>query len=136
GTGTALVLLHGIAGASQSWTRQLADLADMRRVIAWDCPGYGDSDDLPGEPGLDDYAEALLALADSLGLERFDLLGHSMGGAIAGRFAARHPERVERLILSGTRTGFTRRDPAAFLARVEELRTLPPAEFGMRRATG
>ena len=137
GSGPPLILLHGLAGSSKSWEAQFGALANIRRVIAWDCPGYGGSDEQPGDaPTLADYADALLAFADGLGLERFDLLGHSMGGVIAGRFAALQPDRVRRLILSGTRTGFTRRDPASFLSRIEELRSLTPEEFGARRADG
>ena len=137
GSGPPLVLLHGLAGSSKSWEEQFDALGDIRRVIAWDCPGYGGSDTLPGDaPMLADYADALLAFVDGLGLDRLDLLGHSMGGVIAGRFAALQPDRVRRLILSGTRTGFARRDPASFLSRIEELRSLTPEEFGARRADG
>src|SRR3546814_12702323 len=93
GTGTdVLVLLHGLGGNSLSWESQFDHLANHRRVIAWDSPGYGGSDDLPmPAPDPDDYVEALRTFLDAMGIARADLLGHSMGGVVAARFAARWP---------------------------------------------
>lgn len=130
-----LILLHGLGGASPSWEYQLDHFGRVRRVIAWDCPGYGGSDDLPNrKPDLDEFAAALKELLDGLGIEQADVVGHSMGGAIAPRFAIRNPRRVRRLVLSCTRAGFRQRDPGSFAQRVEELRTQSAEEFGRRRA--
>lgn len=131
-----LVLLHGLAGNADSWDFQLRTLAEGRRLIAWDCPGYGGSDHLnAAAPDADHYVEALEAFLDALGLGRVDLVGHSMGGIVAARFAARRPQRTRSLILSCSSADFS---PAAdsFAARVEERRTLPSDEFGRRRAEG
>src|SRR5258708_31254094 len=84
GAGPALLLLHGVGSGSGSWLAQFAGLAADRRVIAWDAPGYGESDVLPdAAPCAADYAVAALALADALGLDRFVLLGHSLGAIMA-----------------------------------------------------
>ncbi len=89
GDGAPLVLLHGLGSSSKSWVAQYDGLATGRRVIAWDCPGYGGSEDLAAaRPSVADYAVALTHLLDALSLDDVDLLGHSMGGAHAGRFAA------------------------------------------------
>jgi pimeloyl-ACP methyl ester carboxylesterase len=139
GDGAPLVLLHGLGSSSKSWADQYEGLAAGRRVIAWDCPGYGGSDDpaVPA-PSVADYVEALTHLLDALALSDVDLLGHSMGGAHGGRFAALWPHRVRRLILSATKSKFggPGRDGSAYLARLEELKRLGAERFGAARAAG
>ena len=76
-------------------------------MVAWDAPGYAGSTPLAGEwPSADDYASALAAFLNRVGIARLDLLGHSLGALIAGRFAATHAERVGRLILSSPALGY------------------------------
>jgi pyruvate dehydrogenase E2 component (dihydrolipoamide acetyltransferase) len=96
GEGEPLVLLHGVATSRLVWSRVIAPLARRRRVIALDVPGFGES--APAGPGfeLERVADMLL---DGLGLQRFDLVGHSLGGAVAVATAARHPDAVEKLVL-------------------------------------
>ena len=96
GSGEPLVLLHGVATSRMIWCRVVGPLAERRRVIAVDVPGFGES--APVGPGfeLPDVADRLV---EGLGLERFDLLGHSLGGALAVATAARHPAAVRRLVL-------------------------------------
>ncbi len=136
GTGQPpLILLHGLGGASPSWENQLDHFGQTRRVVAWDCPGYGGSDHLGiPTPDLDEFAAALAELLDAIEIQHADMVGHSMGGAIAPRFAIRNPGRVRRLVLSCTRAGFRQRDPGSFAQRVAELKTLSAEEFGRRRA--
>jgi pimeloyl-ACP methyl ester carboxylesterase len=96
GNGDPLVLLHGVATSRLIWRHVTSALAARRRVIAVDVPGFGES--APAGPGfvLEEVADHLV---HGLGLERFDLVGHSLGGALAVATAARHPGAVRRLVL-------------------------------------
>jgi pimeloyl-ACP methyl ester carboxylesterase len=96
----AVVLLHGITGHARVWDHLAERLLPGRRVLALDQRGHGDSDPAPD----DDYrvatmADDVAAFAGSLQLDRFALLGHSMGGRIAIQYAAAHAGRLERLII-------------------------------------
>lgn len=107
GTGTPLVLLHGIGSAARAFRDQFAALSAGYRVIAWDAPGYGDSASLPmSQPGTGDYAAALAAFLDALGVTTCHLLGHSLGALMAARFAADHPRRVLSLTLASIAGGY------------------------------
>lgn len=134
GAGPAVVFLHGLGGGSLSWAEQLAGLSGKRRVIAWDCPGYGGSEDYPSaSPTPADYGDGLVAMLDAIGVSgEFDLVGHSMGGAIAPQVAARHPGRVRRLVLSATRIAFSRW--GGYEERLRQHSVMSPAEFGETRA--
>jgi pimeloyl-ACP methyl ester carboxylesterase len=95
-----VVLLHGITGHARVWDHLAERLVPGRRVLALDQRGHGDSDPAPD----DDYrvgtmADDLAAFAGSLKLDRFALLGHSMGGRIAIQYAAAHAARLERLVI-------------------------------------
>lgn len=96
-----LLALHGWLDNAGSYARLAPLLAERRQVIALELPGHGHSDHLP--PGTHyhfvDYVRGVLAAADALGLERFDLLGHSLGAGIAALVAAAAPERIRRLLL-------------------------------------
>ncbi|RKT87135.1 Pimeloyl-ACP methyl ester carboxylesterase [Saccharopolyspora antimicrobica] len=136
GKGTPLVLLHGIGGAAEAFHAQLTGLADAHRVIAWDAPGYGGSPDLPGEPELDAYADAVVSVLRGLDAEPAHLLGVSWGGVIATRVALKAPESLRSLVLadSSRGSGRTDRGRAAMSARVGELRRRGPAEFAALRS--
>ena len=79
-------------------------LARDRRVITFDHRGHGDSPNTGDAPTytFDQLVADMSSLVDRLGLDRFDLLGHSMGGVVAMRYALRHPERVRSLVLMDT----------------------------------
>lgn len=98
----ALVALHGWLDNAASFTRLAPLLARQRRVIALDLPGHGHSAHLPPGPlryhNADQVAH-VLDFADALGLERFDLLGHSLGAGVASLLAAAAPARIDRLLL-------------------------------------
>jgi len=121
GQGTPLVLLHGIGSGSGSWAHQLASLSSRYRVIAWDAPGYGASASLASEsPSAADYAQALGAIADALGLRRFHLLGHSLGALIAAAFAADAGERVVSLTLANAASGYGSAAPELRAAKIAD----------------
>jgi pimeloyl-ACP methyl ester carboxylesterase len=97
----ACVLIHGLASSWQWWLETMPELAAERRVVALDLPGFGGSD-LPAKPLSARVAvEAVEALADALGLERFVAIGHSMGTLVALRVAIELRDRVSALVLAG-----------------------------------
>jgi pimeloyl-ACP methyl ester carboxylesterase len=92
------VLLHGLASSIFTWRGVLPALARDHDVVAVDLPGFGGSEAPEGlTPEL--LPRAVLGLMDRLGLGRAHLAGNSLGGAVAVMIAARHPERVGRLVL-------------------------------------
>lgn len=96
----ALVLIHGFGSSLQTWDAWVPGLEATHRVVRFDLPGSGLS---PPDPS-DDYSDArslalVLAVLNRLGLKRASIAGHSIGGRIAWKFAAAHPERVDRLVL-------------------------------------
>src|SRR4051794_3998303 len=103
--GPPLVLLHGIGGNASQWRNQLNDLSDSYRVIAWDAPGYGESDDPSGTWSMADYGECLIDLLDQLGIGRAHILGQSWGGVLAQEIYRIHARRFASLILSDTFAG-------------------------------
>jgi pimeloyl-ACP methyl ester carboxylesterase len=106
GAGEPLVLLHGLGASRSVWRRAAPRLARERLVLAPDLPGLGGSP--PAGPGFElvGVAEALAdPLAERAG-GSFDLLGTSLGGAVALTLAAAHPELVRRLVLAAP-AGFT-----------------------------
>lgn len=96
-----LLALHGWLDNAGSFALLAPRLASRFRVIALDLPGHGHSDHLA--PGTSyhylDYVRLVLAAADALRLDRYSLLGHSLGAGIAALAAAAMPERIERLLL-------------------------------------
>lgn len=94
-----LLLLHGWGGSSRYWLSTMAALGD-RRVLAPDLPGFGESPPLRGQATAARLAELVVAFADALGLEQFDLNGHSFCASVAVYVAARNPGRVRRLALT------------------------------------
>jgi 3-oxoadipate enol-lactonase len=98
-----VVVLAGSLGATHSvWDAQTERLADHFRVVRYDTRGHGDSPVLPGPYDIDDLADDLVALLDTLEVDRAHLAGLSLGGMTAMRLAARNPERVDRLVLLST----------------------------------
>lgn len=99
-----LVLVHGFTGSSIDWIDVVDDLAVDRQVITFDHRGHGESTNVGEESGYSfaRLVDDLEMVLDELGVERCDLLGHSMGGAVVMRFALLHPDRVRSLILMDT----------------------------------
>ncbi|MFE3000560.1 alpha/beta fold hydrolase [Nocardia sp. NPDC059246] len=99
GTGSPILLLHGLGGSWQTWLQNIPALSSGYRVIAVDLPGFGKSEPLAGPVSVDDFVGALVALLDELGIGEPVVIGHSMGGLVSMRLAVTHPQRVRRLIL-------------------------------------
>jgi len=83
GEGRPVLLLHGGMLDGREWRRQLASLSDGWRVVAWDAPSCGRSEDPPPDWGLDDFARSAIALAGALGLDRPHVVGLSFGAGLA-----------------------------------------------------
>jgi pimeloyl-ACP methyl ester carboxylesterase len=108
GAGEPLALLHGVGANRGIWRRVTPALAAERLVLAADLPGFGDSPAVGPGFELERVADAVAdALADRAG-GRFDLVGNSLGGAVALVLARRRPEAVSRLVL-GAPAGFSPR---------------------------
>lgn len=101
-SGPTVVLLHQSPLSSLQFAATMPFLAEQGvRGIALDTPGYGMSDGPPAPVEIADYAEAFGATLDGLGIQKAVIVGHHTGAAIAARFAAAYPARVEKLVLNG-----------------------------------
>jgi pimeloyl-ACP methyl ester carboxylesterase len=99
GSGTPLVLVHGMFGDHLDWSAVLESLAEQYRVIAIDLPGFGGSDKSADRYTADFFVEALESFFGTLDLHEAVLVGHSFGGLISALYAASHPERLRALAL-------------------------------------
>jgi len=109
-----LMLVAGLASDSLSWATVLPVLAERRRVVVFDNRGCGRTAPQDFQCSIELMADDCVAIADRLGMDRFDLLGHSMGGCIALDCALRHPERVTRLVLANTGASTSARNDRLF----------------------
>ncbi|CAL9349506.1 alpha/beta hydrolase [Streptomyces sp. NPDC030392] len=100
GTGTPVVLLHGMTFDRRTWRPVVDELDGAVTSIAVDLPGHGGSS--AGPTRLDDVAEAIHRLLESLGVERPVVVGHSMAAAVAGLYASAHPARGILLVDQAT----------------------------------
>lgn len=130
GRGEPIVLVHGFLSDSRAWRPQFEPLAREFRVIAWDAPGCGQSDDPPETFGFAEYADCLAALLDSLAITSAHMVGLSWGGACLLEFWRRHPEKVRTLTISGGYAGWKGSLPedvvAERLARANRDAAQPP----------
>lgn len=104
GSGSALPVLfvHSFAGSAEQWEPQLEHLRQSRRAVAFDFRGHGESDpSATNDYSIQAIADDVGVVADKLGLNRFVLVGHSMGGAAAIAYAGAHPGRVAGLVMEG-----------------------------------
>jgi (E)-2-((N-methylformamido)methylene)succinate hydrolase len=109
-----LVLMHGFTQSHTHWQGLIRQLPlDRLRVLAFDSRGHGRSDKQPSGYTISQHADDIAAATRALGIETFNFAGHSMGGQIGMALAARHPERLRRLILvaSGPSEGLRAFDP-------------------------
>ena len=123
GTGQPIIMLHGIGGNRTNWWDQIQYFQNDHLAIAWDARGYGDSDDFEGSLIFEDFSEDLITVFDHFRIETAHIVGLSMGGRIAMRFAARYPKKVKSLCLVDTHLGFQKMDKKkrdAFIASRKE----------------
>ncbi len=102
GHGKPVVLIHGVGLDLDMWEAQAVVLANRYQVIRYDMLGHGSSTVPTPATQLGDFVDQLSELLDALGLDRVVLVGFSMGGVVARRFACLYPGRLERLVLMNT----------------------------------
>jgi 3-oxoadipate enol-lactonase len=104
GTGEAapIVFLHGVGSDKSAWRPQLAHFGKSRRSVAFDYPGYGDSDPAPEGTTRDDYASAVISAMHELGIDRAHICGLSLGGVVAIAMYHADETRCASLILADT----------------------------------
>jgi 2-succinyl-6-hydroxy-2,4-cyclohexadiene-1-carboxylate synthase len=118
----AVVLLHGFTGSKNSWRTLRRELRGRYHVVAVDLPGHG------GTPAGRDWhadslwrsAELVVRALESITVDRFSLVGYSMGGRLALGMALAHPERVERLLLESASPGLAGAGERARRRRADE----------------
>ncbi|MEU7858300.1 alpha/beta fold hydrolase [Nonomuraea sp. NPDC049141] len=128
GEGAPVILLHQTPRSWDEYRDVLPLLGVRYRAIAMDTLGFGASDRPAQEWSVELFAKGVLALCDALGLERVALVGHHTGGVIATEVAARAPERVSALVLSGV--------PYVDAARRAEVAHRPPIDAVTPRPDG
>ena len=95
----ALVFLHYWGGSSRTWTPVIERLSDTQRCVAIDFRGWGRSGKQAADYDLETLVRDVIGIVDTLGLDDFILIGHSMGGKVAQLVAAQRPAGLRRLIL-------------------------------------
>jgi len=141
GAGYPLVLLHGISSQSGSWIRQFETLVRQFRVVAWDAPGYGDTQSLAHDaPKADDYASVLEQFLEAIGIRHCVLVASSLGALIATAFAARSPTCAVGLVLLNPAGGYGLADAnereSRLAARLERLARLGPQGLAAEASPG
>src|SRR5581483_1813030 len=102
GGATPIVFLHGVGSDKSVWRPQLEYFGRQRRAVAFDYPGYGDSDPAPKGTTRDDYASAIISAMQELGIDRAHVCGLSLGGVVAIAMHHADSTRCASLILADT----------------------------------
>ena len=127
GTGSPLILVHGLGMNRQMWQWQMDSLTPYFSVICYDLLGHGESVNPEIPCHLSQFSGQLLALMEGLNLESCALVGFSLGGLIVQNFVLNHPEKVNALVMLNTAHGRTKSERKAVLARVQQAGEHGPA---------
>ena len=137
--GKAVIFLHDYADSWFSWSAILAQISATIHAIAPDLRGHGESDKPESGYSISDFADDVIALMDSIKLEKAALVGHSMGSLVAQEVAIKHPDRVEKLVLIGSATTLQNEGIIGLNDAVQRLDDISPAfieEFQRRTVAG
>ncbi len=127
GQGPAIVLVHGLGLNQAQWQWLLPALTPRFRVLTFDLFGHGESADPVGQPDLRTFTAQILELLDDCRLVRCAVVGFSLGGMIARRFALDHPDRLSALAILHSAHDRSAAERAAIMRRVETARQSGPA---------
>jgi len=130
GSGPALLLIHGIGDSSDTWRPVLDQLAQHHTIVAPDLLGHGRSEKPRADYSVAAYANGMRDLLSVLEIDRATVIGHSLGGGVAGQFAYQFPERCERLVLVDSGGVGKSVSPLLRLAAVPGIEALMPL-FGL-----
>ncbi len=120
GRGNIVLLVHGFGSNKDSWNRFARHLSSKYRVVAVDLPGHGESaSGLEYNYGIPSQARRLALFTEALGIDRFHILGSSMGGAIAIYFSHEHPDRIITLGLMSA-AGVLSPRPSEYMQKLEK----------------
>src|SRR6266542_4994252 len=101
GSGSPLLLVHGLGGAASNWMELAPLLAGRHRLLVPDLPGHGASTALPAVSGLEPFADRVGLVAEREGMLPAPVVGHSLGGMVVLRLALRRPGDVQAIVLAG-----------------------------------
>lgn len=133
GSGSAILFLHGLGGNSASWEPQFAALSDRYHVIAWDMPGFGNSDLLARQPATTrDYSDLARRFLDALGIDSAHGVGTSYGTVILADLAQSNPGRIRSMIFACGVTGMGHLDPQK-RAQLRSVRRAEIESMGQRK---
>lgn len=132
GEGEPVLFHHGYTGSHDSWAEVVPHLAGRYRCILMDCRGAGDSEHAHDGYTIAQYADDVVAMADTLGLGTFTYVGHSMGGVIGYELGLRYPQRLARLVLVAPAPADGVQAPPGMHERARALRAARDAETMLR----
>ena len=120
GDGPPLLFLHGLGGVWQNWLLNIAAFMHTHRCVAFDLPGFGESEVPRGDLSISGFARTADAVCDAVGIDCPVVLGNSMGGFVGAELALSYSTRVAKLVLvsaAGLSTEYVKREPVLATAR-------------------
>lgn len=133
GAGQTIVFVHGYAGVAETWEYQINHLMRFARIVAPDLRGHGQSDAPMTRYTMAELVADLEAISETLELpQQFTLVGHSFGGSICVEYAAKHPERLDKLVLITTPGEYPLPRATALLSRIPTAALRPLWRFRPR----
>ena len=121
-----VVLIHGLGLNKDCWQWMIPDLTDSYRVLSYDLHGHGESNDPVTEPNLSLFSKQLKDLLDYCKIQKAVIIGFSLGGMIARRFAQDVPQKSQGMVILHSPHKRSEAAQAAILKRVDQARTLGP----------
>ena len=125
-TAPVVVLIHGLGLNIDCWQWMIPDLTDSYRVLSYDLHGHGESNDPVTEPNLSLFSKQLKDLLDYCKIQKAVIIGFSLGGMVARRFAQDVPQKLQGMVILHSPHKRSNAAQAAILKRVDQARTLGP----------